>query len=174
MSDTVPLPEQIHFRAIAPSDAVAIAALSAQCPRAAQWPAGSYASSLAAGACGWLVEAAAAAINAQDVAQPSAPNETPGEAQRVVLGFVLVRAAADELEILDLAVALAVRRRGIARRLLEAVRKSHPGLPRIHLEVRASNVDAIAFYRSEGFVKAGRRKAYYRDPVEDAILLSRA
>ena len=41
------------------------------------------------------------------------------------------------------------------------------------LEVRASNAPAIALYRKHGFQEAGRRKDYYRDPTEDALLLTR-
>jgi ribosomal-protein-alanine N-acetyltransferase len=43
----------------------------------------------------------------------------------------------------------------------------------VYLEVRASNDHARALYDSRGFVEVGRRKAYYRRPVEDAIVLRR-
>jgi len=39
------------------------------------------------------------------------------------------------------------------------------------LELRASNLPALAFYRSLGFTEAGRRPRYYHDPIEDALLM---
>jgi ribosomal-protein-alanine N-acetyltransferase len=47
------------------------------------------------------------------------------------------------------------------------------GAPRATLEVRASNLPAIALYLAGGFVVAGRRTAYYTHPVEDALILWR-
>jgi ribosomal-protein-alanine N-acetyltransferase len=47
------------------------------------------------------------------------------------------------------------------------------GARRAFLEVRESNAGARAFYSKMGFVEAGRRKNYYREPAEDALLLSR-
>jgi ribosomal protein S18 acetylase RimI-like enzyme len=44
----------------------------------------------------------------------------------------------------------------------------------ILLEVRPSNVAGRGFYAASGFVETGRRRAYYADPVEDAVLMSRA
>jgi [ribosomal protein S18]-alanine N-acetyltransferase len=90
-----------------------------------------------------------------------------------VAGILIGRAAADEFEILNLAVGKACRRRGIATQLvrfaLEHVRAA--GARRTYLEVRASNAGAIAFYARMGFLECGRRPNYYRDPMEDAVLL---
>jgi ribosomal-protein-alanine N-acetyltransferase len=55
---------------------------------------------------------------------------------------------------------------------LDASRKA--GIARVYLEVRASNEPAIALYKRHGFTECGHRVRYYRDPVEDAILLSLA
>lgn len=46
------------------------------------------------------------------------------------------------------------------------------GVLRIWLEVRVSNITAIKFYRRHGFTAAGTRKSFYRDPVEDALVMS--
>jgi len=46
------------------------------------------------------------------------------------------------------------------------------GSARAYLEVRASNGPALALYKRHGFGESGRRAQYYRDPVEDAVLLS--
>jgi [ribosomal protein S18]-alanine N-acetyltransferase len=90
-----------------------------------------------------------------------------------VAGILIGRVAADEFEILNLAVGKACRRRGIATQLvrsaLEHVRAA--GARRTYLEVRASNAGGIAFYARMGFRECGRRPDYYRDPLEDAVLL---
>jgi [ribosomal protein S18]-alanine N-acetyltransferase len=91
-----------------------------------------------------------------------------------VAGILIGRIAADEFEILNLAVAKAHRRRGIATQLftvaLESARAA--GARETYLEVRASNEGGIAFYSRMGFRVSGRRPNYYRDPVEDAVLLA--
>ncbi len=45
------------------------------------------------------------------------------------------------------------------------------GATELLLEVRASNLAALAFYRAQGFVETGRRIGYYTDPIEDAVLM---
>ena len=90
-------------------------------------------------------------------------------------GFVVARRAADEVEILLVAVAADARRRGtgsalVAEALSDAARA---GARTAHLEVRASNRAAIALYERLGFVAVGRRPRYY-DATEDAVLMSRA
>ena len=47
------------------------------------------------------------------------------------------------------------------------------GITMIHLEVRAGNETAIRLYERQGFVRDGLRKAYYTDPTEDAVLMTR-
>ncbi len=90
-----------------------------------------------------------------------------------VAGILIGRLASDEFEILNLAVGKAFRRRGIASQLvnsaLEHARAA--GARRTYLEVRASNEGGIAFYMRVGFGECGRRPNYYRDPIEDAVLL---
>jgi ribosomal-protein-alanine N-acetyltransferase len=81
---------------------------------------------------------------------------------RDTVGFSLYRTIAEDSELLLLAVAPAVRGRGIGRTLLEHFigdsRKS--GASRIHLEVRDGN-DAIRLYEAGGFVQSNRRRNYY-------------
>jgi ribosomal-protein-alanine N-acetyltransferase len=88
-------------------------------------------------------------------------------------GMILARVAADEAEILTLAVAPAARRGGHGRALLaaavEAVRAA--GAARLFLEVAASNGAAQALYRGAGFQQIGRRARYYADGT-DALMLS--
>ena len=90
-----------------------------------------------------------------------------------IAGYVVALDAADEGEILNLAVAPDGRRRGLGRELvraiLDALGKREVG--QVYLEVRESNAAARALYAAFGFQDVGRRKQYYRRPVEDAIVL---
>ena len=98
---------------------------------------------------------------------------------RTTEGFILVRAAADEAEILTLAVAPECRRKGLASSLLREVFDQLRGgnALRLFLEVAADNAAALALYGRNGFEVCGRRPAYYRnDPDKtsiDAILMMR-
>ena len=80
-----------------------------------------------------------------------------------------------ELHIQNVAVLPEFRRRGLARRLLEAVldRAAGEGAVEATLEVRRSNQPALALYEGLGFRTAAVRVDYYRDPVEDALILWR-
>lgn len=82
----------------------------------------------------------------------------------------------DEVHVNNFAVHPTWRRRGVGRALLAHVldEAARFGAPRATLEVRASNTAAIALYEAGGFRHAGRRRAYYTHPVEDALILWRA
>ena len=90
-------------------------------------------------------------------------------------GYVVALDAADEGEILNLAVAPSVRRTGLGRALVEDILDAlgGRGVRQVYLEVRESNAPARALYAAHGFREVGRRKQYYRRPVEDAIVLRR-
>ncbi|HQT86797.1 MAG: hypothetical protein B7Z58_17505 [Acidiphilium sp. 37-64-53] len=90
-------------------------------------------------------------------------------------GLVLARAVADEAEILTIGVAPAVRRQGLARRLLGlALDESRQrGAATMFLEVAADNAPALGLYRSCGFKDCGIRRDYY-GPGADALLLRRS
>jgi ribosomal-protein-alanine N-acetyltransferase len=95
------------------------------------------------------------------------------------LGFLLARLAADEAEILSMAVSPSARREGQGSRLLEAglARMQEGGARHAHLEVAEDNAAAIALYHAFGFRQVGRRKGYYgRSGTEaiGALILSRA
>jgi len=95
------------------------------------------------------------------------------EDQGRIAGYVVALDAADEGEILNLAVGEGGRRRGLGRALVEAIvaALSERGVRQVYLEVRESNAAARALYAGFGFKDVGRRQAYYRRPVEDAIIL---
>jgi ribosomal-protein-alanine N-acetyltransferase len=111
----------------------------------------------------------------EDVIMLVATNPTtdsiPG---RNIAGFIISRLVAGELHINNVAVRPEARRRGIAVRLLTAVLSQgrSQGARLAFLEVRAGNDAAQGLYRRCGFQVAGRRKAYYAQPVEDALLMS--
>ncbi|MGZ4535557.1 MAG: GNAT family N-acetyltransferase [Nocardioidaceae bacterium] len=85
-----------------------------------------------------------------------------------VVGYVVTAAAGDMVDLQRIAVAPPYRRRGLARRLLDAVVPSVPML----LEVSAANTGALAFYAAEGFAEISRRRRYYRDGT-DAVVMRR-
>ncbi len=80
-----------------------------------------------------------------------------------------------ELEIYNIAVAAAHRRDRIGSKLLEALLEmaARENVRRISLEVRKSNEAAVFFYRKHRFESLGLRRNFYRDPVEDALLMGR-
>ncbi len=88
-------------------------------------------------------------------------------------GFVLARVAADEAEILTLAVIPAARRGGRGHALLRAAehKAAASGARKMFLEVAPANLAARALYSSAGYAEVGRRKNYYRDG-SDALLLA--
>jgi [ribosomal protein S18]-alanine N-acetyltransferase len=87
------------------------------------------------------------------------------------MGFALFWRAADEVHVIDLAVAPEARRGGVGRALLDTViGEARAGDARLLLlEVRAGNAPALALYRSAGFFEHGVRRAYYSDNGEDAV-----
>ena len=90
-----------------------------------------------------------------------------------VAGYAGLHHVLDEGFIANVAVGEAYRRRGVASALLEAFiayARDH-GLVLLTLEVRVGNTAAQALYQQYGFVEDGRRKDYYRHPIEDALLL---
>jgi [ribosomal protein S18]-alanine N-acetyltransferase len=90
-----------------------------------------------------------------------------------VVGFVVASLIAPEAEVETIVVAAGFQRRGVARRLFEAMADDlgRSQVREVLLEVRQSNVAAQGFYRSVGFVEEGRRPGYYADPIEDAVLM---
>jgi ribosomal-protein-alanine N-acetyltransferase len=87
-----------------------------------------------------------------------------------LVGFLVARTlAADEREILNLAVAPDFRRKGVARALLDSALQGFRG--GVFLEVRESNEIAQEFYKSLGFKELSRRTGYYDSPPETAIVM---
>jgi ribosomal-protein-alanine N-acetyltransferase len=90
-------------------------------------------------------------------------------------GYVVAWYVLDEGELANLAVAPDLRGQGIGRSLLDAVLNDAElrGTAQLFLEVRQSNQAARRLYASKNFEEIGRRKRYYRNPTEDALILRR-
>jgi ribosomal-protein-alanine N-acetyltransferase len=135
-------PDRPQIRLGSATDLPAVAAIQAASPEAAQWHVADYLDH------DFLVA-------------------TVGNA---VAGFaVLRRIAEDECEVLNIAVALDFRRKGVARALLSAALESFRGA--VFLEVRESNTAAIEFYKSLNFNTVSLRQNYYHSPPEAAIVM---
>ncbi len=141
----------VTIRKLATSDVPGVLTILRESPEAAAWTQES------------LVELASAD-----------PTAWVAELSGVPIGIVIGRIAGDEYEILNMAVSRAHRRNGIGSKLLESALEFSriAGCASAYLEVRASNEPAIALYARHGFTECGRRAHYYREPIDDALLLS--
>lgn len=92
-----------------------------------------------------------------------------------VVGFACVWVVDQELRINNIAVHPRCRRRGIGTRLLSFLLEhaGEQGCREATLEVRPSNASAIRIYERAGFRAVGRRKNYYSDTHEDAVMMAR-
>ncbi len=140
------------IRSLTTADVPAILAIEAT-SFSAPWNAAMFESALQApGTCGWV------ALQ-----------------EKVIVGYLLVRVAADQAEILTIAVHDTHRGGGIGMALVKQcihvlVRKH---VTQIFLEVRASNAAAQRLYERAGFSVIARRRKYYDQPVEDALVMMR-
>ena len=108
-----------------------------------------------------------------EVSKPSTVSLAALEGGRIV-GYLVCSRYDRVWHVMNIAVDLDRRRRGIAATLLRALfeRTDRPGAE-YTLEVRPSNVGAVALYERSGFHSAGRRPAYYHDNREDALIMWR-
>ncbi len=95
------------------------------------------------------------------------------EEDGVVAGYIGSQTVIDETDMMNIAVHPDYRRQGIATWLIEALicALKEKGSRCLTLEVRQSNLAAIALYESMGFAQVGLRKNYYFHPKENAIIL---
>jgi ribosomal-protein-alanine acetyltransferase len=121
---------------------------------------------------GWPRQAYETALNPD--AQPRRVVLVAEEGQlNALAGFVVASLTPPEAELETIVTALAHQGRGVARALFLSLKGElrRLGARDVTLEVRAGNAPAQGFYRFLGFAEEGRRTGYYRDPVEDAILM---
>jgi ribosomal-protein-alanine N-acetyltransferase len=96
------------------------------------------------------------------------------EHQDGLWGFAAGTCAGELAELESVAVSESARRQGVGKALCRRVIdwSREMGALTIQLEVRASSEGALSLYRSLGFVEQSRRRQYYQNPIEDAILMA--
>ena len=113
------------------------------------------------------------AMLAEELYNPAASFIVAEGPEGQVLGYAGLHVVLDEGYIDNVAVRPDCRRQGIGDRLLDTFcRFGQAHLAFLSLEVRPSNTGAIALYTGLGFQSVGRRKNFYSQPVEDALLLT--
>lgn len=155
VSGSAPPGRRWHVRPALTADVAKVAAIEATC-FSDPWSEASFRSLIAGGRVWFMV-----AVD---------------DASSDVMGYIVVWFVADEAELANIAVAPATRGQRIGAGLLDealAVARQR-GAAHMYLEVRDSNASARGLYRSRGFEEVGRRRSYYRYPVEDAVVLRRA
>lgn len=100
------------------------------------------------------------------------------ECEGEIVAYGIVAMGAGEAHVLNICVSERMRGRGVGRQMLKLLieRSSQAGMQDVFLEVRPSNMHAIALYQSVGFIEVGRRRGYYQavDGREDALVLKLA
>ena len=150
----------VAIRSAALNDVPAILAIERQAPGAAHWTSEQYNKLLGSGV-----------VLVAEQAAEQAAEQTPEQGGKLC-GFVCAQRVANEWDIENVVMAAAFLRHGIANELLLELiqRAQNEAASAILLEVRESNRLARQLYEKRGFSEVGRRRAYYRDPVEDSIL----
>ena len=138
------------------ADVTRVMEIAASLPEAPQWPEAAYLTALNPESSPRRIALVAAGPG-------------PGSVQ----GFTVASLLPSQAELESIAVAAGSQRRGLGRILFGALLNElrAAGVLEIVLEVRASNRAAVAFYRAAGFDKTGIRRAYYADPIKDAVLM---
>ena len=92
-----------------------------------------------------------------------------------IVAYSVVYTAEDEGDLANIAVLPECRGLGLGGALLDEILEIsfNDGVSRMFLEVRESNVAARGLYLSRSFAEIGKRKRYYRNPTEDAVLMMR-
>jgi ribosomal-protein-alanine N-acetyltransferase len=146
----------MRIREVKEEDLEAIVSIQSKTPQAAQWTRADYAN--------WASDPLGLILVAELDAM------TPPK----IVGFAAFHRLSDEAELRNMAVDPAHQRQGVGRQLLAEGQKClmEQGVRQIYLEVRASNTPAQRLYYSAGFGLRSRRRDYYNDPREDALVLS--
>lgn len=92
----------------------------------------------------------------------------------VLCGFITGVHLLDTADIYSVAVSEEYREKGVGKRLLEEFFAALPDeVNTVNLEVRESNIPAIKLYEKTGFERVGLRKDFYREPRENAVLMTK-
>jgi len=160
---TFPRSELVNLRPATAADIPRIIELDRACPTAGHWTESRYRQAIQTG-----VEQRFVLV--VEASSPAAT--TQGREELGLFGFLVACHVAPEWELENIAVASVARRKGLGARLLDALiaYARQTDSESVFLEVRESNTTARTLYERAGFEQTGRRKAYYADPAEDAIL----
>jgi ribosomal-protein-alanine acetyltransferase len=156
------------------ADIPAMLDLESRCPTASHWSQRQYEDLFSTRGDGprrlvlLVEESADGAKHAPELQLESAPSRIATR----VLGFLIANQIGPEWELENIVVAPASRRKGLATQLFTTLlaRARETDSERVFLEVRESNQAARALYIQLGFEESGRRKLYYANPQEDAVL----
>ena len=153
------IPGEVSIRLAGPEDLAAIVLLDRTLDTLPHWPAAEYLAAFAG--------SGSLPLRCVFVA------ELAGEIVGVAVGKVDRIAGECSGEIESVGVTSSAQRRGIGRELCQSVIRwcQLHGASYLDLEVRSQSDGAVALYRELGFVAAGKRRNYYRDPADDAILM---
>jgi len=143
------------------ADIPAILSLERQSPAAGHWTEQQYRDMLQSGNTQRLVL----------LVETTIPPSTAGPASRI-LGFLVAHHLTPDWELENIAISPEERRQGLGKKLLDALLAAvrRTSSVSVFLEVRESNSAARSFYQNAGFEQTGRRKSYYANPTEDAVL----
>jgi [ribosomal protein S18]-alanine N-acetyltransferase len=158
----------VKIRTATAKDIPSIINLERACPTAAHWSETQYGQLFVGSGAERVVFVAA-----RGVSQSSAETEAPAEA--ALEAFLVAQHVAPDWELENIVVAPNSRRKGLGKRLLDALldHARETNSDAVFLEARASNAAACALYEKAGFRRVGSRKSYYSNPLEDAILYRR-
>ena len=158
----------VRVRPARPSDQPRLVEIAYHSATAAQWNQAEYLKLFS-------IDEPEAQTPAETVTKPQLQSRTAlvVEQDGNVVGFIVRRQVEDEWEIENIAVTGVARRCGLGSRLvgeLLDLARSHGGKS-VFLEVRESNRAARSLYEKWAFIEVGRRKTYYQNPPEDALVL---
>jgi [ribosomal protein S18]-alanine N-acetyltransferase len=158
----------VEIRPATAGDIPSMMSLDRQCPSAAHWTEHQYQRLFLADEAGPQRLVLVAEENV-----PSSPvSREDHESGLAIQGFLVARHLAPEWELENIVVAPNARRKGLGKRLLDKLlaRAKETQSKTVFLEVRESNAEARKLYEKAGFEQTGRRKSYYSNPTEDAVL----
>jgi [ribosomal protein S18]-alanine N-acetyltransferase len=165
----------VRVRAAEPADLPRLVEIASHSATAAQWNQAEYLKLFAANEAKTQPEVNPPIVTPQIIDPQSQASRTAlvVEQSGNVVGFIVGRQVEDEWEIENIAVTGSARRCGLGSRLVgelfDLVRSC--GGKSVFLEVRESNRAARSLYEKWAFIEVGRRKMYYQNPAEDALIL---
>jgi [ribosomal protein S18]-alanine N-acetyltransferase len=163
----------VHVRPARPSDQPRLVEIASHSVTAAHWNQAEYLKLFAIDQHEAQSQGNPQLVNPESQALPQSRTALVVEQDGKVVGFIVGQQLEDEWEIENIAVTGEARRCGLGSRLvgelLDLVRSR--GGKTVFLEVRESNRAARSLYEKWAFIEVGRRKMYYQNPAEDALLL---